>query len=232
MKFKNWQHDLASEIDAGRLEQFKTQCNSELPAEFIDWLKISNGRLPENIYYLISRKIGHVKIHHVYGLNQGGDYNQIDKANSYLKGNLNPDLIAFADDEGGNQFVVSLVKRTFGKIYYWDHETEKIIKIAKSILNFDSKLTHIETGADIDQILKKDDDKALASWLLGRRVDEKGEYDVTLIEEASIKASIKCIKLLHSMGAELGDSLEFAERNLEFFPKHQETVDFLKSLEK
>lgn len=229
MQYSDWNREPYGPIDKSRLE--KLIRSWDVPVEFLKWLSLVNGGKPNKTCIQISDTWGQSEFHHVYGLSAGPDFVQLDKANEHLSGNLPPKLLAFADDPGGNQFVISTRESDAGSILFWDHETNNLHRLAPTIQEF-FKLLHENEQAQtpLEKILRNDDLEELKAWLCAHDIEERNEVGSTPIEEAAIYRSTKCIRHLHSIGAKLGDALKNAEDNLEFFPDHQATVDLLKIL--
>ena len=231
----SWDRAPFGAVDELRLTAFESSYESELPEEFRDWLQQVNGGKPKRLWVDVPQ-IGFVKIHHVYGLHNGPDYLQIDSVNEIVSGNLNGGLVAFAEDEGGNQFSVSLRVTNFGSVVFWDHETGDEYLLERSIWGFDSLLVDdvakpsITNLEHVEDILRADDVEGLEQVLKDNDADLKNEVNRTMLEEAAIFGSVKCIKRLHEKGAKPFNAIQLARNNMEFFPEHRETVELLENL--
>lgn len=231
MKYPSWNKKPYGECDLERLHSLESLVGTRLPVDLVGWLRDVNGGEPKYKCIEISKDWGISEINNIYGLNEGPDHKQIDKCNSWLKDNLKDGLLAFADDPGGNQFTVCLRESGFGQIFFWDHETGDVFQIANNIQIFINELFECDWEISIlEKILRKDDVESLKTWISKRSIEVRNDVGNTPLEEASVYSSLKCIKYLHSQGAELGKSLEIANSNLKYFPDHKLTVDLLKGL--
>lgn len=220
-------------IDSARLDAFEAELGSRLPVEFREWLELINGGKPENTCVVVPDNYGVACFHHVYGLHQGGDYAQLDRVNGILAGSLNPGLVAFGDDPGGNQFTISIRPEQHGAVIFWDHETGDEYALGASFPDFVASLQSeyvLIPRDDLEMILRKDDVVSLDRWLEGKNIDEKDEDHSSPLEWAAVYASLRCIEYLHERGAKPFDALIFAKRNLKFFPAHKATVELLEKL--
>ena len=230
--YKNWKHKSEKIFDFNRLQIFEKEiCGTQLPKSFREWLEHANGGKPEQKNCLISDDFGAASIHHVFGLNDGPGFCQIDEVNKILSGNLNEGVVAFADDELGNYFAVSIREADYGAIIFWDHETGAETQISRDFEGFDNLLFSEEASfTELEKILRADDVSSLKSWLGEKDVNIKNDLDRSPLEEAAIYGSLQCIEFLHSVGALPFSAKVLAQNNLEFFPEHKETVELLDSL--
>ena len=171
-------------VDQRRLDAFVNSYGSNLPNNFLKWIELVNGGVPKKTCVSIPN-FGLVRIHHVYGIHKGPSYLQLDEANEILVDNLNPSLIAFADDEGGNQFAISIRKINFGSVVFWDHEVGNEYPLAENIFDFgDLLVDKNEEGVnDLEKVLRSDDAGILEQLLAGKDIDYKNELGRTPLEE-------------------------------------------------
>ena len=228
---EHWESKSYGEVDRRRMGAFEASYDNGLPDSFREWLEQVNGGKPRKTCVSVPG-YGMVRIHHVYGIHGGFDYLQLDNANKVLAGNLNPDLVAFACDEGGNQFAISMRKHEFGAVVFWDHETGDEYLLAGNIFEFDALLVSDEESdfGILEEVFRADKVEKLEQLLTGKNIDKKNDLDRTPLEEAAIYGSLECIKWLHAKGANPFNALQLARNNLEFFPEHKKTVELLESL--
>lgn len=61
----------------------------------------------------------------IFSLNDDGEINALTEYKDYRSMDRIPkNSFPFADDPGGNLFIVSLERETFGSVYLWNHEEE------------------------------------------------------------------------------------------------------------
>ncbi len=142
----------------------------------------------------------------------------------------------------GIDFVCISTKEA-GRVVFWDRmacwgkdnwSPSDFYPVAEDFDDLLSKLYEYvpEDESEIERILRTDDLDGMVRLLdSGFSIETVDENECTPIERAAIKARPAMIQLLFERGAKLRNALQYAEQNLEFFPKHKTTVDLLKELE-
>lgn len=104
-------------------ETFESFCNLyqlKFPQEFIDYLSIHNdAELEPNI---VSIGDNECCIRYFYGTSKDVCSDICIMYKEYQK-RLPEKCVPIADPDFGNQICISLLEDTYGKIYFWDHET-------------------------------------------------------------------------------------------------------------
>lgn len=222
------------------LEKFENILGARLPDDYRNYLKtIDEKNLKQRCFTIASNK-SESRIHHIYVLNNGPDFQRLDKMLEIYSDRIPHSFLPFADDAFGNVLCIGIDKKNYGNIYFWNHELGKykenknsIEQIAYSFTDFIGRLhpCHVvETNDVITAIKENDIDFILRLIEGGYDVETEDEYGRTLIENAAIFNSPEIIQILHDNGAKLINSLDYAMRNLEFFPDHKKTVNLIKKL--
>lgn len=160
----------------------------------------------------------------------------------YSKAEFQMNFLAIADDPFGNQICIGIKKKYLGRIYFWDHEEEsRFFKFKGTTLlahTFDDFLESLYEYVDpneseIERVVRLEDVDTLTRLINGGYdIETTDEYGRTIIENCAIHRRNLLISFLFEKGADLRSSLEFAEKNAEFFDEHKETVCLLKELGK
>ena len=105
------------------VKKFNAFCKKydfQFPQEFVDYLKKYNdAELELNVFEFEDNADC---VRYFYGTTDE-TYNDISEQYEVFKDRMPKKCVPIADTEGGNQVCMSLNKGTYGKIYYWDHET-------------------------------------------------------------------------------------------------------------
>lgn len=224
------------------LRRFEFEIGALLPEQFREFLLKHNGGKPVPSDFKISDNEGNSCLHHVYGLHDGPDYSNIASNHRVFKGRIPNELLAIADDPFGNQICIGIKKKYLGRIYFWDHEEEsRFFKFKGTTLlahTFDDFLESLYEYVDpneseIERVVRLEDVDTLTRLINGGYdIETTDEYGRTIIENCAIHRRNLLISFLFEKGADLRSSLEFAEKNAEFFDEHKETVCLLKELGK
>lgn len=210
-------------LDKNRLSRLQSKFTLPIPQDFLDWLNEYNGAYPEGELGIIQfgRPIQSGQVRNIYGLNTGDESYQLDKMNEWLAGNVKSGRLAIAGDVCGNKYLIILKK---GEVYFWDHDSGKEYFVRKSFTEFIEAIHNPSIGDDLEDILydilKHDDVEKFKRFYQEHGYDWKTEDGSTLLEIAAIKAATKCIDILLLSGFPLGNALEYAENNAQYFDEH------------
>lgn len=164
-----------------------------------------------------------------YGLHDGPDYARLDVAYNDLANRLPDGVAPVASDSFGNQVCVACRPWQYGRILFWDHETEDVTELAE---DFD---------AFLDSLFEWVDPNELPMWKIARtndvgalrtiasspsEIEVRDKYDRTMLENAAIWGRTEMVRILLEAGAELRDARRYAREN-----KHTELLAFLDSLD-
>lgn len=108
------------EFNQSKFDIFCKRYNLKFPQVFIDFLsKYNDGELNSNIV----DGFDECSVRYFYGTTSE-EYSDIESTFKCFTGRMPLNCIPIAEAEGGNLVCMSLDSaETFGKIYYWDHET-------------------------------------------------------------------------------------------------------------
>ena len=108
------------QFDKSRFEAFCRLYQLEFPKAFVDYLQAHNdAQLEENILDLGDNECC---VRYFYGTSLES-YSDIRMIYEDYQGRMPNELVPIADPDFGNQICMALAKATYGKIYFWDHET-------------------------------------------------------------------------------------------------------------
>jgi hypothetical protein len=102
-------------LTAQRLADFEMSLGTKLPEPYRVHLLANNGGYVEG-----ARAI--YELHHVYGIHEGPEWARFPNMRSLYNGLVPLDLLAIADDPGGNLICLVLRGADRGAVCYWDHE--------------------------------------------------------------------------------------------------------------
>lgn len=105
-------------------EKFKRFCEKYgfvFPQEYVDYLKEYNdGELEDNILDFVENACS---VRYFYGTSDEGCLDICYNYEEIFKDRMPKNCVPIADEPCGNQICMSLSEDTYGKIYFWDHET-------------------------------------------------------------------------------------------------------------
>lgn len=226
------------------IDDFSDRNRTSLPSDYEDFLLDCNGGKPrrEHRNVFVSGSDEPLSdIQYFYSLTTSGpSYSSLQNAIDVYDGRLPKSAIPVATDSLGNQYLLRTTGwGNRGSIWFWDHERESnspswadTLFVAKSLSVFWT-LTgdwHLPGTPEWLVAVEKGDYESL-SEMLRTGLNANAEYEgKSIIESAAIHARDDMIRLLFERGASLGDSLQYAEMNLQFFPQHESTVSLIRSL--
>jgi hypothetical protein len=238
-----------AENEFGRLsksdiDEFADRNCISLPSDYEDFLLECNGGKPRREYrnvFVSGSDEPLSDIQYFYSLTTSGpSYSSLQNAIDVYDGRLPKGAVPIAIDSGGNQYLLRTTGwENRGSIWFWDHNREsdspswgETLLIAQSLSEFWT-LTgdwHLPGTPEWLVAVEKGDYDTL-SEMLRTGLNADAEYEgKSIIESAAIHARDDMIRLLFEGGASLGDSLKYAEMNLQFFPQHESTVRLIRSL--
>ncbi|MEJ2046409.1 MAG: SMI1/KNR4 family protein [Reinekea sp.] len=192
------------EIDVEYLNRFLSTLPSTPPASYIEYLRTRNGgKFKNNMVFLSGKHF--CSVHEYFGLLLKPSYLSLEENYNRYKDRINKYFLPIATDPGGNIFGISLNEKSYGEIYFWEHEYEgqdkPLVWLSNDFSSFISSLKKRKLS-HLDQILEDDDKNQLHEYLLANNVglEVVDEYDSTVLERAVIRGSAGCIKYLHGRG--------------------------------
>lgn len=138
------------ELGTKALEDFEQIIQYRLPEDYRKYLLDFNGAEPINTICSISDDEGETRIHGMLGIHDGPEYCRIESNFGDNNSTRKTGLLAFAYDQGGNDFCICLLPKHYGEVYFYDHESSyaddivTLIKIADSFDCFIESLTSEE----------------------------------------------------------------------------------------
>ena len=103
-----------------QFQEFCRQYSLRFPQEFVEYLRAyNNGELAPNV---VSSSDDECYVRYFYGIGDE-DYSDIRSTYECYAGRLPAGCVAIADADFGNVICMSLNEDSYGKIYFWDHET-------------------------------------------------------------------------------------------------------------
>lgn len=227
-----------STLDNERLVTLENMLGLTLPQDYRDYLLEYNGRgFEKNTFEVFEGEYSIV--HHVYRISNDNDY--FDLINSYKRGkNINHEkgrkLLIIADDNVGNDIILSLAADSFGEIYFYDNDTisTKCTKLAQSFSEFCSSLFDLQDISvyenTVDEALDKKDLKLLERALQqGYDVENLDKYSRNLLERSVITGDIDLVSCVLERQPQIRSSMSLAEENYIFFKEeYAPIIDILK----
>lgn len=114
-------------LSADTLDLFQRVLNIKLPKPYRDFLQETNGIYPGGATFSFEGRSGELHrsvLHHVCGINSPNTHDDLWESNAMLKEQLGSDYLKIADDAGGNLILIAVRGRTYGKVFFMDHEVE------------------------------------------------------------------------------------------------------------
>lgn len=227
-----------STLDNERLVTLENMLGVTLPQDYRDYLLEYNGRgFEKNTFEVFEGEYSIV--HHVYRISNDNDY--FDLINSYKRGkNIDHEkgrkFLIIADDNVGNDIILSLAADSFGEIYFYDNDTisTKCTKLAQSFSEFCSSLFDLQDISvyenTVDEALDKKDLKLLERALQqGYDVENLDKYSRNLLERSVITGDIDLVSCVLERQPQIRSSMSLAEENYIFFKEeYAPIIDILK----
>lgn len=106
-------------FDSGRFNSFCKKNELSFPQDYIDYIKEYNdGELEENLV----DEFDDISIRYFLGTT-GETYSDLEWNYDCFLGRMPEKCVPIAETEGGDLICMSLQSGSFGKVYYWDHDT-------------------------------------------------------------------------------------------------------------
>jgi hypothetical protein len=108
------------------LDELRAYYDRPIPADYLEFLQQANGgRFAANLVRLPADAGGDTVLNRVLPADRAAKSNVYGDYELYRSMDRVPTAcIAFADDPGGNAFLLSLEPESQGAIFFWDHENE------------------------------------------------------------------------------------------------------------
>ena len=228
-----------STLDNERLVTLENMLGVTLPQDYRGYLLEHNVRgFEKNAFEVFKGEYS--IIHHVCRISNDNDY--FDLINSYKNGKSidheeGRKFLIIADDNVGNDIMLSLAAESFGEIYFYDKDTigTKCIKLAQSFSEFRSSLFDLQDISvyenTVDEALDKKDLKLLERALQqGYDIENLDKYSRNLLERIIITGDIDLLSCVLERQPQMRSSMSLAEENHIFFKeKYAPIIDILKN---
>jgi len=153
--------------DLETIETLEVQIGYKLPDDYKRFLLTTNGGAPVNRAIDVKENGENSEwlVRYFFGLHDGEFWASLKKAIDTLEGRKPKQFIPIANDYGGNNFLLDLSEKNFGKVSFWNHESEvekggnyyeNIMPLFDSFSEFCSKLKEATPYDKEVKIIKKD----------------------------------------------------------------------------
>ena len=128
---------LISKFDTTNIEQkivgFESKYNIKLPNQYRQFmLRYNGGYTPETILKVGPRREENVSC--FYGFGMGEEYG-LDE-HCWLMEWIRHGFLPIADEFFGNEYVLGITSRNYGKVYFFDHEEQMVEQVRNSFKDF------------------------------------------------------------------------------------------------
>ncbi|NHZ38652.1 SMI1/KNR4 family protein [Massilia aquatica] len=139
-----------TQINPDDVIAFENRIDRDLPADYKSFLLLNNGGRTD-LCVLTVEKFGTVIVNDFFGLEDGSSLDLDDNLETF-RGRIPDGFLPFANDPGGNLFLLTLNGTAPGGVFFWDHENEphtaplhwnefkNVYKIADSFQDFVQQL--------------------------------------------------------------------------------------------
>jgi len=117
--------DSDKSVGINAIELLQRMLDKKLPKDYLDFLLEYNGGYPEPDCFLFATGKEGSSVQGFYKINSQNDFDDLIKIIKTYENRIPEDFIPFAYDPGGNQVCIAVSGKQYGKIYFWDHETEE-----------------------------------------------------------------------------------------------------------
>jgi hypothetical protein len=147
---------IASDVEP-LIRQFETMIGAQLPGDYHEFLREHGGAFLDDLYEAPITEPGHPGEYACprgffgfYQPNEQGVPHSLDLRTKYLqfKSRIRPGLVPIAHAIGGNLICLAVSGPSFGRVYYWDHETNHVWLVSHS---FDDFLLSLQLTDDEDE---------------------------------------------------------------------------------
>lgn len=128
---------LPSEAD---LDQFRALLgdNTTIPASFEEFLRTYNGGTFDECVFEETEE-GPVVVSTFFPVSGSAD-ESISRQLGYFQETVGDGYIPFADDPGGNYFLIGCSPDNAGVVFFWNHATHGMFEVSKSFSEFIDRL--------------------------------------------------------------------------------------------
>jgi hypothetical protein len=216
---------------------FERLIGNVLPLSYLDFLKVNNGGSVDKGYFKLSIKDEDVsRIDQFYGLHEGPEHTRLDECYKVFKDRIPKCYVPIASDPFGNQICLLLTGPRSESIWFWDHETSELTKLADNITQFYQGLNSdlLPSASGIDEIIESNNIEQLSVLISEEKLDIHAidDHGRTILENATIMNKPDIVRLLFDAGADLRDAKKLAEKNYKYFPEHKLVIDLIDQLSK
>lgn len=114
---------VASDEDLNALEE---RIDAKLPDEYRSFLKAFNGGRPTPREFVAMDGDEGSSVQFFFTLDKAAPHYYILKERQIFEGRIPKNTLAIACDSFGNLVLLDLGAKTFGTVYFWDHENENM----------------------------------------------------------------------------------------------------------
>jgi hypothetical protein len=113
-------------VDSARLAQLEMSIGSTLPESYRAFLSRTNGGEPDVDHFPISGMAGNAfgEIRRFLSLDAASLSDDLDSTRQLLQGKLPATLMAIGYSSTDDMICLSLARRDYGTVYYWDAQSE------------------------------------------------------------------------------------------------------------
>lgn len=216
-----------------RLEEFEVKLGRLIPAELRRYLMDHNGPFLEKDIFSIPNE-GESQIHYLYGLHDGPEYTRLDKRFDEIDESLKKKFIPLGADETGNELLLSIRDHDSGSVWFLDHETRSLLKLAETLSQFFSSLTDVvQYDNEVDQAIHDENlDYFNNAISCGMDINELDEDGWSVLDYALLNQKKRLINFLLSKGADSTHALEIAKDYSEEYPDYIEFIEIISASSK
>jgi hypothetical protein len=208
---------LFSEFSKNEMEKyvnlFEKKIANKLPSDYRIFLINYNGGSPHPDIFTIKTKSLSISVRYFFGLGEIPDYYSLDFIFKISRGDMPMTQIPIGEDNCGNYICISVSKKDYGKMYFWDHDTNEIYLVENNFKEFIESLKeyNCKTGNAIEDAIICGDIQTVKEFIKNKiNMNYVNENNYTLVDLAAYHGKLDILQFLHEKGASINNAIFYS----------------------